>query len=96
MKLSKEDRKISKKDGDKKFKKNTPGDLGLGDNTVHTREDGITVQLRGDSNVAFKWINGEFAQRTQSSRIPLGKFKESCIHGGREVQPHRYLTSITS
>ena len=40
-------------------------DSGPGDNTVHTREDRPTVQLCGDSNVACKWINGEFAQGTK-------------------------------
>ena len=51
-----------KKDGDQKCKKKTPRDVGLRDNTVHAREDGPTVQLCGDSSVACKWINGEFAQ----------------------------------
>ena len=39
--------------------------MGHGDNIVHTREDGPTVQLCGDSNVACKWINGEIAQGTK-------------------------------
>ena len=65
MKLPTEHRKIEKKDGDKKFKKKTPRDLGPADKTIHTRENGPTVQLCGDSNVACKWINGEFAQGTK-------------------------------
>ena len=65
MKLPTEHRKIEKKDGDKKFQKKTPRDLGHGANIVHTREDGPTVQLCGDSNVACKWINGEIAQGTK-------------------------------
>ena len=39
--------------------------MGPGDTTVHTREDGPAVQLCGDSNVASKWINGEFAHGTR-------------------------------
>ena len=32
---------------------------------MHTREGGPTVQLCGDSNVACKWINGEYVQGTK-------------------------------
>ena len=45
MKLATEHRKIKKEDGDKKFQKKTNRDLGPGDNTIHTREDKLTVQL---------------------------------------------------
>ena len=94
MKLPTEHRKIEKKGGDKK--KKTPRDLGSGDNTIHTRADRPTVQQCGDSNVACKWINGEFAQGTKY-KDTIGKIqKTSCTHGGREVQPHRSLTSTTS
>ena len=95
MKLSTAHMKIEKKDGDKKLKKKTPRYLGLGDNTFQTREEGPTVQLRGDSNVACKWINGEYAQGTKYKDITgkIQKFLHSC---GREVQPHRSLTSTTS
>ena len=41
----------------KEVEEKTPRDLGPADSTVHTREDGPTVQLRGDS--ACKWINGQ-------------------------------------
>ena len=34
--------------------------------------------------------------KEQSTKIPLGKFKESYTHGGREELPHRSITSITS
>ena len=57
MKLSIEHRKstgIEKK----KIKDRTPRDT-----TVPTRSGGLTVQLCGDSNVACKWINGEFSLR---------------------------------
>ena len=42
----------------KKIKDRTPRDT-----TVPTRSGGLTVQLCGDSNVACKWINGEFSLR---------------------------------
>ena len=53
------------KDKGKKLKEKTPRDLGPEDITVHTRDEGLTVQQCGDSNVACKWINGEFAQGTK-------------------------------
>ena len=31
---------------------------------MHARGGGLTVQLCGDSNVACKWMNGEYAQGT--------------------------------
>ena len=40
-----------------------PETCGPVDTTVHTRSGGLTVQLCGDSNVACKWINGEFSLR---------------------------------
>ena len=40
-----------------KVEEKTPRDLGPADTTIHTREGGPTVQLRGDS--ACKWINGQ-------------------------------------
>ena len=42
----------------KKVEEKTPRDLGPSDTTIHTREDGSTVQLCGDSEVACEWING--------------------------------------
>ena len=74
MKLTTEHKKTEEKDGEKRFKKKTPRDLGPGDTTVHTREGGPTVQLCGDSNVACKWINGEFAQGTKYKEI-IGKIQ---------------------
>ena len=73
----------------KNFKKKTPGDLGPVDDTVHTREDRPTVQLCGDSNVACKWINEEFAQGTKYKNT-LGNSKNLAL-----MQPHRSPTSIT-
>ena len=58
--------------------------MGPGDNTVHKREDGPTVQLCGDSNVACKWINGEFAQGTKHKHTPnnaaLVTFSQDGVH----------------
>ena len=65
MKLPTEHRKAEKKNEEKRFKKKTPRNLGPEDITVRTREGGPTVQLCGDSNVACKWIKGEFAQGTK-------------------------------
>ena len=55
-------------------KKQTPRDLGGGDNTIHTRADRPAVQLCGDSNVACKWIHGELAQGTKYKET-LGKIQ---------------------
>ena len=52
----------------------TPRDLGPEDITVHTRDEGLTVQLCGDSNVSCKWINGEFAQGTKCKET-IGKIQ---------------------
>ena len=39
----------------------TSMDLGLEDVRVPRRDEGPTVQLCGDGNVACKWINGELS-----------------------------------
>ena len=65
MKLSTEHRKNNYKDKKKRMKEKTPRDLGPKDISVHTRSEGPTLQLCGDSNVAWKWINDEFAERTK-------------------------------
>ena len=44
------------------------------DTTVHTLGEGLTVQLCVDSNVACKWINGEFAQGTKYKET-IGKIQ---------------------
>ena len=59
MKLSIVHRKKKSKGIGKKVKVKTPRDLGFADTTIHTRVCGLTVQLCGDSNVAFEWINGQ-------------------------------------
>ena len=35
--------------------------MGPSDISIHTREEGTTIQVCGDSNVAEKWINDHFA-----------------------------------
>ena len=44
-----------------KAKDKAPRILGPADKTIHIREERLTVQLRGDSEVAGKWINGQHA-----------------------------------
>ena len=75
MKLPTEHRNTTNKEKEKKFKKKTPKDLGPEDITIHTQSEGPTVQLCGDSNVACKWINGEFSQRTQFKET-IGKIQK--------------------
>ena len=65
MKLPTEHRQTKNTDTEKRLKKKTPSDLGPEDITVHTRDEGLIVQLCGDSNVACKWINGEVAPGTK-------------------------------
>ena len=43
----------------KKVGSNAPRELGPTDTVVHTRDEGLTVQLCGDSEVVGKWINGK-------------------------------------
>ena len=45
----------------KNVNEKSPSDLGPVDATIHTREDGPTVQLSGDSKVDCKWINGQYS-----------------------------------
>ena len=62
MKLSTVHRRKKSKGIGKKFQEKKPRDLGPADTTIHTRADGLTVQLcGGESNVTCKWINGEYS-----------------------------------
>ena len=74
MKLPTEHRKTGKKDEERRLKRKAPRDLGPEDTIVHTRGEGPTVLLCGDSKVACKWINVEFAQGTQYKDI-IGKIQ---------------------
>ena len=87
MKLPTKHGKTEKQDGEKRFKKKTPRSLGPGDTMVHTRADrqcncvGTGMWLAKGSM--------ENLPKEQSTKIPLGKYKESCTNGGREEQPPR-------
>ena len=61
MKLSTVHRKEKSKGIGKKVKEKTQRDLGPADTTIHTRADGPTVQLCGDSEVTRKWVNGQYS-----------------------------------
>ena len=63
--MEKTPRDLGPEDGDNKFKEKTPRDLGPEDSTLHTRSEGPTVQLCGDSNVTCKGINAEFSLVTK-------------------------------
>ena len=56
----------------KRGQRKRPRDLGTEDITLHTPEGGPAVQLCGDSNVACKWINGDFA-RGPKNKDAIGK-----------------------
>ena len=68
MKLSTVHRKKKSKEIGRKVKEKTPRDLGPADTTFHTLADGPTVQLCGDTNVACKWINGQYSLATEVQR----------------------------
>ena len=72
LKLSIELSKKKSKGIGKKVKDKTLRDLGPADTTVHTRVDGLSVQLCGNSSVACKWINGECSLR-QKYRGRIGQ-----------------------
>ena len=57
-KLSVEHRKKKSRENGKRITDKTPTVLGLADTTNHTRDDRLTFQLCGDSDVACRWING--------------------------------------
>ena len=46
-------------------KDRVPRKLGPADKTIHIREEGTTVQLCGENEVAEKWINGQHAVEIQ-------------------------------
>ena len=65
MKLPTEHTKAANNILEQTLEEKATRDLGPEDITAHTRDEGPTVQLCGDSNVACKWINGEFAEGTK-------------------------------
>ena len=76
MKLSTEHRKKKSEGIEKKIKDKTPRDLGPADATIHTRSEGRTAQLCGDSDVACKWINREFSLGPKQ-REKIGQFQKT-------------------
>ena len=86
--------RIVKKKKDKlKVKKQEYG--GPADNSIHAREEGPTVQLCGDCNVAKKCINGHYALG-QKYRGEIGHIPKSYTRGGRErlhFPPRRSTTT---
>ena len=87
MKLLTENRQTKNKDKEKRLKKKTPRDLGPQVIIVHMRDEGLTVQLCGDSNVACKWTAK--LPKEQSTKRQLARFKDSYTHGGRRELPSR-------
>ena len=83
MKLSTEHRKSKNLDIEKKIKDQTP------------RDKGPTVQLCGDSNVACKWINGEFSLGAKY-REKSDRFKTPYTCGGKGRLPNQSRTMIAS
>ena len=83
MKLSTEHRKTKKKDKEKRLKEKTPRNMGPKHYSIHTRSEGPTVQLCGESNVARQRDNREDSKRP-------------CTHGGKGESPtqSRILTAL--
>ena len=59
MKLSVAHRKRKGKGKGKQAGSKPPRTLGSVDAAIYMREDGLTVQLCGDSELVDKWINGK-------------------------------------
>ena len=82
------------KDIGKKVKDKTPRDLGPADTTIHTRVGGPDVQVCGDSDVACKWINGQYSlgQKTlhswwkEKKPSPISKIDDLCETHSQRTQ----------
>ena len=61
VKLSTAHRKEKGEERGRKVQEKTQRDLGPADTTIHTREEGPTLQLCGDSDVTCKRINGQYS-----------------------------------
>ena len=96
MKLSIEHGKQKSKRIGKKIKVKTLRKMGHPDTTVHTRGDGLTVQLCGDRNVACKWINGEYSLGQRYRERELAKYKRPCTRGGKGRLPIQFRGLTTS
>ena len=56
--------------------KKEPRKLGQPDTTIHTRTEGTTVQLCGDSSEPEKWINGHYALGWKF-QTTIGRFQKT-------------------
>ena len=62
---------------------------------IHTQSEGPTSQPCRHSNVACKWINGEFSLGAKYKE-KLDRFRRSCTHGGKGKSPSRSRTLTAS
>ena len=65
--------------------------LGPADTIIHTREDGPTVQLCGDSEVAGKLINGQYSLGLKHRRNIWPYSKKRCSHGVEKEDQNSHL-----
>ena len=94
VKLSTVHRKKSCEGKGRKIKEKTPRDLGPAYTTIHTREDGPTVQRCGDSDVTCGWINGQCSLE-QEYRGRTGQVqKKPYIRGGKGRLPIQFRRLI--
>ena len=70
---------------------------------IWVQEIPLLIRLKEDlqwncAETVMRRANGSMEDvfKGQSTKIPLGKFTESCTHGGREELPNRSLISTTS
>ena len=58
------------------------------DTTIHTREEGPTAQLCGDSEVVSKWISGQYSL-DRGTEDEMAKFKNLAVKVEKgDCQPH--------
>ena len=97
MKLSTEHRKTKNKDKEKRIKEKTPRVLGPEDTTVHTRSEGPTVQLCGDSKVACERVNDEISQGTMyKETIGTVQKKNKNLHSWWKRKVAKPISNIDS
>ena len=76
IKLSTEHRREKGEVKERKLMRRHRGVWDPRDTTIHTREEGPTVQLREDSEVASKWISGQYSQG-QKYRGRIGQVQKT-------------------
>ena len=60
-----------------------PRILGPGDKSISCRNEGTTVQVCGDSNVAENWIN-DVVPWVKNTKGRLGTIRRRCTRGGKK------------